>query len=93
MKASTLRLLVLRYCVSVLLVAVVLSGCVNEAQESVQTGNFTIEFLFEKDGCKMYRFKDGRRYIYWSNCEGKVQADYNTKSGKTKDHVETITSK
>lgn len=64
--------------------ALLLLGCVKEAQESVQNGNFTVEFLFEQNGCKMYRFKDGGRYIYWSDCQGKVQADYTTQSGKSR---------
>lgn len=70
------------------------SGCVNEAKDTEQKENFKIEFLFEKNGCKMYRFKDGGRYIYWSDCQGKVQADYSTQSGKSRitHHVEAITS-
>lgn len=40
---------------------------------------FQIELLFEKDGCKMYRFYDGH-YIYWSDCSGNVSYQY--KSGK-----------
>ncbi len=54
-----------------LLFTVALSGCVEPAQESVQNGNFTVEYLFEQNGCKMYRFKDGGRYVYWSDCQGK----------------------
>jgi hypothetical protein len=48
-------------------------------------GDFELEFLFEKDGCKMYRFYTGSRYVYWANCEGKVNFDYQTTSsnGKT----------
>ena len=42
-----------------------------------------IEFLFEKDGCKMYRFKDGGRYIYWSNCDGRTEYSYYRSTGKS----------
>ncbi len=78
----------------VLLFTVALSGCVEDAQQSVQNGNFTVEFLFEQNGCKMYRFKDGGRYVYWSDCQGKVQADYSSQSGKTRvtHHVEATTT-
>jgi len=81
-------------CASVFLSAVLLTGCVKNAKESVQNENFTVEFLFEQNGCKMYRFKDGGRYVYWSDCQGKVQSDYSTQSGKTRvtHHVEAITS-
>jgi hypothetical protein len=76
------------------LIALILTGCVNDAKQSVQNGNFIVEFLFEQNGCKMYRFKDGGRYVYWSDCQGKVQSDYSTQSGKTRvtHNEESITS-
>lgn len=77
-----------------LLILFSLVSCVQRVspESTQQVGNFTNEFLFEIDGCKMYRFKDGGRYIYWSDCRGKIQYDYTTKSGKnnTTHHVETI---
>jgi len=82
----------------VLLAVVLLSGCFKDQdpKEIIQNGNFTVEFLFEQNGCKMYRFKDGGRYIYWSDCQGKVQSDYTTQSGSGKTtishHVESVTS-
>lgn len=81
--------------VSTLLAFVFLSSCVEEPHSEVINGNFTVQFLFEQDGCKMYRFKDGGRYVYWSNCEGRSQADYSTQSGKTRvtHHLESVTSK
>lgn len=71
-----------------------LTGCVKEAKESVQNGNFKVELLFEQNGCKMYRFRDGGRRIYWSDCSGKIQSDYTTRSGKhsTTHYEETITT-
>lgn len=77
-----------------LLAAVFFTGCVEDAKESIQNGNFTVEFLFEQNGCKMYRFKDGDRYVYWSDCQGKAQYDYSTQSGKTRvtHRMETVTS-
>jgi hypothetical protein len=76
------------------LIALILTGCVNDAKQSFQNGNFIVEFLFEQNGCKMYRFKDGGRYVYWSDCQGKVQGDYSTQSGKTRvtHNEESITS-
>ena len=78
-----------------LLVAVFISSCKEEAQSTIQNGNFKIEFLFEQNGCKMYRFQDGGRYIYWSDCQGKIQSDYSQSTGKgtTTHHFESITSK
>ena len=34
--------------------------------------SYEIEYLFEHEGCKMYRFKDGASYIYFSNCNNDV---------------------
>ena len=67
----------------VLLVAVLFVGCVNEPKETEQNGNFQVEYLFEQNGCKMYRFKDGTRYVYWSDCQGKVSYDVTRNSGKS----------
>jgi hypothetical protein len=77
-----------------LVLCLFLTGCVEKAQESVQNGNFQVDFLFEQNGCKMYRFMDGSRYIYWSDCAGKIQSDYTTRSGKhsTTHYEETITT-
>lgn len=38
------------------------------AQEIKQSGSFQVEMLFENDGCKMYRFEDAGKYIYYSKC-------------------------
>lgn len=79
----------------VILIAILLSSCVRDAQEVVANGNFEVEYLFEQNGCKMYRFKDGGRYIYWSDCQGKTTSDYSTSNGKTSTthHQEVITTK
>jgi hypothetical protein len=79
---------------NLLLAAVLFTGCIHDAKESVQNESFTVEFLFEQNGCKMYRFKDGGRYIYWSDCQGRVQSAYTIQSGKTTvtHHVEAVTS-
>lgn len=72
-----------------------LLSCKQQEQSSSQNGNFKLEFLFEQNGCKMYRFLDGSRYIYWSDCSGKTQSDYTTSSGKStvQHYEETITTK
>ena len=72
-----------------------LFSCTKDAKESTQDGSFIIEFLFEKDGCKMYRFNDGMHIIYWSNCEGSTMQNYNEQQGKLIKNVtrQTITTK
>lgn len=70
-----------------------LFGCVADSQEAVQTGNFVVEYLFEHEGCKMYRFRDGgMRYIYYSNCTGKTSTTYKSGKNSTTD-IESHTTK
>jgi len=33
---------------------------------------YEVDYLFEHDGCKVYRFQDGSRYVYFTNCKGDV---------------------
>lgn len=76
-----------------LLILVLFVSCSRgEPQQSTQQGDFKVELLFEMDGCKVYRFVDGLRVVYWSNCAGKIQYDHTTSNGKTTrtHHEETI---
>lgn len=34
--------------------------------------SYRVEYLFEHDGCKVYRFMDMGHYIYFTNCQGDV---------------------
>ena len=43
--------------------------------------DYSVKFLFECDGVKVYRFYDGK-YIYFTNANGVTQYQYTTKSGK-----------
>jgi hypothetical protein len=33
---------------------------------------YQVDYLFEHDGCKVYRFNDYGRYVYFTNCTGEV---------------------
>lgn len=33
---------------------------------------FRVDFLFEHDGCKVYRFNDNGYRVYFTNCNGEV---------------------
>lgn len=71
---------------SILIIAMfLLVACNKEAQQEVQSSNSEIklELLFEHEGCKVYRFNDGGRNIYWSDCRGNMQSSYYQSSGKT----------
>lgn len=80
---------------SFLIFVVFLFSCTGDPMSVTKNGDFQLELLFEKDGCKVYRFRDGGRYIYWSSCDGRASYSYTVTSGKstTTHHVESITSK
>jgi len=60
MKRYNLRLLVIS-------LALVASGCINESVSSSNEGmGIKVEYLFVKDGVKVYRFRDGGRYHYFT---------------------------
>ncbi len=33
---------------------------------------YNVEYLFEHDGCKVYRFYDHFQYVYFTNCKGET---------------------
>lgn len=100
MKTNRLKNITIDVIIAVLIfILIILNGCAGSSKEEVKDGDFTIELLFEKDGYKMYRFKDAGRYIYWAVPQNKtgdtrVQNDYTT-GGKHKKTIEleSITSK
>ena len=61
------------------------TGCAKDAERKVKVSNpnFDVQLLFEKDGCKIYRFMDGGHYVYWTNCDGNVSYSYQQVTGKS----------
>ena len=80
-----------------ILTVALLSGCLKDGQQTEQTtnGGFKVDLLFEKDGCKIYRFMDGGRAIYWTDCRGKTEYVYSQQSGKSvyTDYIQNETIK
>lgn len=33
---------------------------------------YKVEYLFEHDGCKVYRFRDEFNWVYFTNCRGET---------------------
>jgi hypothetical protein len=33
---------------------------------------YSVEYLFEHDGCKVYRFMDNSQFVYFTNCKGET---------------------
>lgn len=63
--------------------AILLVGCGHEGiSTNISDKNgIKIELLFENDGCKVYRFYDNGRGIYYSDCRGNIK--YEHSSGKS----------
>ena len=58
--------------------AISLSSCYMQKPLSsvppANNGTYNVEYLFEHDGCKVYRFADRGNYIYFTNCKGETIA-------------------
>lgn len=53
-----------------------LSSCVAgiplTREAPANNSTYQVEYLFEHEGCKVYRFMDMGHYIYFTNCQGDV---------------------
>jgi len=53
----------------------ILSCKTNKPIARVSPGNnksFKVDYLFEHDGCKVYRFNDNGHWVYFTNCNGEA---------------------
>ncbi|PXV64084.1 uncharacterized protein DUF4884 [Dysgonomonas alginatilytica] len=48
---------------------------------------YEVDYLFEHDGCKVYRFLDNHKYVYFTNCTGDVTVSNND---STNTQIQTI---
>ena len=72
-----------------------LSGCRGDGdrvQTSQSSDNYRVELLFEVDGVKVYRFRDGLRDVYFTNTNGKCGYTTTQTNGKatTYHDIETM---
>ena len=81
-----------------LVVALVMAACEGEPLITAETGNpnFQVAFLFEHEGCKVYRFQDGGHPRYFVNCgngRARTESNHSQQAGKVRvskpDTVET----
>lgn len=75
----------------IIILFIFLYGCSVEPEQVEKTSNqnIKVDFLFEKDGCRVYRFTDGGQNIYWTNCRGNISWKQGAKT-KTRYQNETI---
>lgn len=65
--------------VLVMVFSLILSSCKQSGTPTQTDGakhDFDVQFLFEAEGVKVYRFWDAGEYIYFTNCNGTTS--YNT---------------
>jgi hypothetical protein len=59
-----------------IMMAIYLSSCTlsQPISTTIPANNKTyqVEYLFEHDGCKIYRFKDLGQWVYFTNCGNSV---------------------
>jgi len=52
------------------------TGCATgiplQTRESENNKTYDVAYLFEHDGCKVYRFYDRGNYVYFTNCNGEA---------------------
>lgn len=69
---------------------VLLASCMVQqpiSKEPAQNNqDYKVEYLFEHEGCKVYRFKDGSYYVYFTNCNGEAIARTDSTAIKNSTH-------
>lgn len=68
----------------VLIAMLVFCSCRKEAQSTYATSNVEIrvDYLFEVDEIKVYRFFDGGHAVYFTSRKGETTSEYTTSNGK-----------
>lgn len=50
------------------------------SKPSENNGTYRVQYLFEHEGCKVYRFFDMGNYVYFTNCQGETVAKNDSSS-------------
>lgn len=62
-------------------IGVLFTSCIIQepisSKTPVNNNTYQVDFLFEYDGCKVYRFQDRGDYIYFTNCNNETTAFIN----------------
>lgn len=73
-----------------LLIILLFTGCakkgLSEDLEVVSNDDFQVSLLFEVDGVKVYRFKDARRWRYFTVGDGSYLPSVLSTGGKNPNH-------
>jgi len=56
--------------------SIILAGCFAQrplaSEQPKNNKTYEVEYLFEHDGCKVYRFSDFGNWVYFTNCNGET---------------------
>ena len=59
-------------------VLVIMGGCATQIPlhegKSENNKTYDVDYLFEHDGCRVYRFYDRGQYVYFTSCNGETIA-------------------
>lgn len=82
---------------SVLVIGGLVTGCTRRGQSvtvSNSQDNFHVQFLFEVDGVKLYRFKDRARRHYFAVAPDRLSVDNQIAQGKSSrpDRIDTVST-
>jgi len=83
------------YITFIVLGAMLFGACSNDPMSKERLGKddvFEVEYLFEKDGVKMYRFEDEGRYHYFTSMGETISTQQNSSGKTTNYHEENIKS-
>lgn len=61
------------YLITILTTLMVSCGAVPISEApALNNSTYTVSYLFEHEGIKVYRFQDSGRYVYFTNCGGEI---------------------
>jgi hypothetical protein len=66
----------------------------NPISVDTTVSKYQVYFLFEHEGCKVFKFNDNGHIVYYTNCNGNMSWQVTRKQGKhtTTDHYNVPTS-
>lgn len=70
-----------------------LSSCFTQVPLTYEKANnnptYDVQYLFEHEGCKVYRFYDMGHYVYYTNCYGDVTSISNDSTAtRVENHID-----
>lgn len=61
--------------IAILIAILVECGVQEQGKENTSNPNIQIDFLFEHDGCRIYRFFDAGKRYFFSDCRGRISGN------------------